>query len=1343
MKKYIVSMVAILLVLANFVIAQDQPQIYFANDNTPINGQQYIMVIDEGVFTRELVLSDDGGLTAMENVTFAVLELRHDNIDIELIDPNILQITILDGYDAFDVHDIGISATFDADTVPVNAIFQLRIIPMSLVLTDCGATVNGSEGTVSEITLTPTIGGYIPLDCDNVEFEVLSANGAAVTVDGCTLTYTPETDWYGDDTVTINATYSFNGSYTDACAFNVTYTDVPDLNYEAFGTPKNEDEDYCQTLDVYEIDADSPYASGYSYLYAVSVADLGMYPNNEYMTLHPTWADGIVCIDTDLNWPAGDAQDITIVAQLIAYPSDDFYSQQVIDTETISITVNPVCDAPVITSEAEVFARTTETYTYQIEVTDVDDEAGFDYSLSGAPDGMTVSADGLVSWVPESGGYNTGTITATVADMCGGLTDEYSWDIYVYQVDCAGVDDGEAYMDECGNCVGGTTGLSPCAPEFTDFGLEASTDLANWNPVDGNPMDGFSFYLDPAFDFTYFNVTDVTTNIPLAAGNYGFFMTTYPYGFFDWWADHGVTADAEDGTWQAHAWQVINGNAPSFYLAFDGESYMLLDGILLDWGGTESFMRMNGDYLVGAYTLTGTVTSVAGVNSDIITVSIGVEDCNGDIGGAAVVDDCGVCSGGETGHDFNSDIDCNDDCFGTAFVDDCGVCSEGNTGHVENSDIDCNGDCFGTAQVDECGVCCDGETGTDCSYYIDDTDFGGAYDCAGECFGEYLPDCNGECGGLAMEDACGICAGGSTGLTPNEDDGTGFVTGPDADCAGVCFGESVVDDCEDCVLPDDYNAAMDCNGDCDGTAYLDDCGVCSEGNTGHDPNSDDLGCGCFNPAALTYCFDYDGDGLGNPGTEMDFCLDSIEEGYVADCSDESPDGEVTVFLSDPVIDDMGAGTIDVLYSDSDLPVRGYQFALTGVTLTGAASDNDDFTISFNPDNGMVVAFSANGGNYAAGDGVFATITLQHAGPATSICIEDFLAAGESGHGFMVHTGECIAVAEAYMDCNGDYFGSALPDDCGVCSGGNSGHEPNVEIDCAGECFGEHSEDGVGGCCLDEEMNYCGICFAADDGFLAGDADGDCDVNIVDIVEISGWVLFEEAVEKPQNADVVLVDCALDFSSDGAINVADAVAIVGWIVDCNGAVARNTTVDATYAQITQSNSDVTLTSDGYVGGIQMVLSHEPGFELNLTGSALFANYNTDGTRTTVFVINPEEEVLFTTSDSFTIESVIVAGANGEIETTLSEGKPTEFRLGEAYPNPFNPSVSVDLQLAESGYVSVKIYNLVGQVVSVLSDGVLDADYYTFTWNAGDQPSGIYIIRVDTNGNTATQKVMLVK
>ena len=107
-------------------------------------------------------------------------------------------------------------------------------------------------------------------------------------------------------------------------------------------------------------------------------------------------------------------------------------------------------------------------------------------------------------------------------------------------------------------------------------------------------------------------------------------------------------------------------------------------------------------------TLYDAVYSVpAWVNGEIyLNESIAVvQDCNFDLGGSAFEDSCGVCSGGNSGHEADSDIDCNGDCFGTAFVDDCGVCSEGNSGHAENSDQDCAGVCFGDSYVDECGAC--------------------------------------------------------------------------------------------------------------------------------------------------------------------------------------------------------------------------------------------------------------------------------------------------------------------------------------------------------------------------------------------------------------------------------------------------------------------------------------------------------------------------------------------------------------------------------------------------------------------------------------------------------------
>lgn len=78
-------------------------------------------------------------------------------------------------------------------------------------------------------------------------------------------------------------------------------------------------------------------------------------------------------------------------------------------------------------------------------------------------------------------------------------------------------------------------------------------------------------------------------------------------------------------------------------------------------------------------------------------------DCNGVPGGAAYVNTCGICVGGNTGLNDNAGKDCNGVCNGSAAIDDCGVCSGGNTGHIANSDKDACGVCFGNGS--SCGGC--------------------------------------------------------------------------------------------------------------------------------------------------------------------------------------------------------------------------------------------------------------------------------------------------------------------------------------------------------------------------------------------------------------------------------------------------------------------------------------------------------------------------------------------------------------------------------------------------------------------------------------------------------------
>ena len=155
---------------------------------------------------------------------------------------------------------------------------------------------------------------------------------------------------------------------------------------------------------------------------------------------------------------------------------------------------------------------------------------------------------------------------------------------------------------------------------------------------------------------------------------------------------------------------------------------------------------------------------------------------------------------------------------------------------------------------------------------------------------------------------------------------------------------------------------------------------------------------------------------------------------------------------------------------------------------------------------------------------------------------------------------------------------------------------------------------------------------------------------------------------------------------------------------------------------------------------MTLSHNPGFALSLTEDALVADYKTDGTTTTLIVVAPESNQIFTTSDSFEVDEVLVTNSESFIDVVEVIN---EFGLSSAYPNPFNPTTTIEFSSIEAGYASVKVYNLMGQVVGVLLDGMVEANTYSLTWNAQHLSSGVYMIKAESNGQVATQKIMLLK
>ena len=98
---------------------------------------------------------------------------------------------------------------------------------------------------------------------------------------------------------------------------------------------------------------------------------------------------------------------------------------------------------------------------------------------------------------------------------------------------------------------------------------------------------------------------------------------------------------------------------------------------------------------------------------------------------------------------------------------------------------------------------------------------------------------------------------------------------------------------------------------------------------------------------------------------------------------------------------------------------------------------------------------------------------------------------------------------------------------------------------------------------------------------------------------------------------------------------------------------------------------------------------------------------------------------------------------------NESIPNQFALHQNYPNPFNPSTQISFDIPDGGeYIMLNIYNILGQNVSTLVNGVMNPGRYTMDWNATDEignpvASGIYFYELRSESFTARKKMLLIR
>lgn len=105
--------------------------------------------------------------------------------------------------------------------------------------------------------------------------------------------------------------------------------------------------------------------------------------------------------------------------------------------------------------------------------------------------------------------------------------------------------------------------------------------------------------------------------------------------------------------------------------------------------------------------------------------------------------------------------------------------------------------------------------------------------------------------------------------------------------------------------------------------------------------------------------------------------------------------------------------------------------------------------------------------------------------------------------------------------------------------------------------------------------------------------------------------------------------------------------------------------------------------------------------------------------------------------------LFAGPSGLWRRPLSEMITSEFALEQNYPNPFNPTTTIRFSLPHSSFLTLKVFNLLGEEVVSLISEIFPAGNYSSQWNASGRASGVYFYRMVAGSFVETKKMILLR
>jgi hypothetical protein len=139
----------------------------------------------------------------------------------------------------------------------------------------------------------------------------------------------------------------------------------------------------------------------------------------------------------------------------------------------------------------------------------------------------------------------------------------------------------------------------------------------------------------------------------------------------------------------------------------------------------------------------------------------------------------------------------------------------------------------------------------------------------------------------------------------------------------------------------------------------------------------------------------------------------------------------------------------------------------------------------------------------------------------------------------------------------------------------------------------------------------------------------------------------------------------------------------------------------------------------------------------SGDTIVTVFNNAQDQNFQFQVNGEPQTINFDYGNWILKDLLSV-TNAEILPT-----PVEFSLEQNYPNPFNPSTKIKYTIASEGFITLKVYDVLGNEITALVNSKQDAGSYTVDFDASKLNSGVYFYRIETESFVKTKKMLLMK